>query len=53
MLQWDATHPLVQELDHLGVAASAAEALRLPLDADGATVTDAARQACVRSNVNA
>jgi hypothetical protein len=48
MLQWDPTHPLVAELDHLGVAASAADALRLPHDADAATVTNAAQQACVR-----
>ena len=48
MLQWDPTHPLVQELDHLGVAASPADALRLPLDADAATITNAAQQACVR-----
>jgi hypothetical protein len=49
VLQWDPTHPLVQELDHLGVASSPAEALRLPLDAGDAAITDAARQACVRS----
>lgn len=48
MLQWDPTHPLIQELDHLGVAASPAEALRLPLDADWPTIADAAQQACVR-----
>jgi energy-coupling factor transporter ATP-binding protein EcfA2 len=48
MLQWDPTHPLVQELDHLGVAATPAEALRLPLDADWATIANAAQQACVR-----
>jgi 50S ribosome-binding GTPase len=48
MLQWDPTHPLVQELDHLGVAATPAEALRLPLDADSATIANAAQQACVR-----
>ncbi|HME77198.1 MAG TPA: dynamin family protein [Mycobacterium sp.] len=47
MLQWDPTHPLVQELDHLGVAATPAEALRLPLDADSATINNAAQQACV------
>jgi 50S ribosome-binding GTPase len=47
MLQWDPTHPLVQELDHLGVAATPAEALRLPLDAEPATITNAAQQACV------
>jgi len=48
MLQWDPTHPLVQELDHLGVAGSPAEALRLPVDADHPAVTNAAQQACVR-----
>lgn len=48
MLQWDTTHPLVQELDHLGVAVSPADALRLPLDADAPTVANAAQQACVR-----
>jgi hypothetical protein len=47
MLQWDPTHPLVQELDHLGVAATPAQALRLPLDADAPTITNAAQQACV------
>jgi hypothetical protein len=48
MLRWDPTHPLVQELDHLGVATTPAEALRLPADADVTAVINAARQACVR-----
>ena len=48
MLQWDPTHPLVEELDHLGVAGTPAEALRLPADAEPATVVNAAQQACLR-----
>ncbi len=48
MLRWDPTHPLVQELDHLGVSATPAQRLRLPAGADGAAINDAARQACVR-----
>jgi energy-coupling factor transporter ATP-binding protein EcfA2 len=48
MLRWDPTHPLVEELDHLGVAATPAEALRLPPDAEAPTVVDAAQRACLR-----
>jgi hypothetical protein len=48
MLRWDPTHPLVQELDHLGVAATAAERLRLPADAADTTIINAAQQACLR-----
>ena len=48
MLRWDPTHPLVEELDHLGVAATPAEALRLPPDAEAATIVNAAQQACLR-----
>jgi hypothetical protein len=48
MLRWDPTHPLVQELDHFGVATTSAEALRLPADADVTAVIHAARLACVR-----
>jgi hypothetical protein len=48
MLQWDPTHPLVEELDHLSVSATPAEGLRLPPGADHATINDAAQRACLR-----
>jgi hypothetical protein len=48
VLQWDPTHPLVQELDHLSVAASPAETLRLAATADQAAISNAAQQACMR-----
>jgi hypothetical protein len=48
MLQWDPTHPLVEELDHLSVSATPAEGLRLPPGADQATINDAAQRACLR-----
>jgi hypothetical protein len=48
MLQWDPTHPLVEELDHLSVSTTPAEAVRLPPDADQATINDAAQRACLR-----
>jgi hypothetical protein len=48
MLRWDPTHPLVEELDHLGVSATRAEALRLPAEAEPATIVNAAQQACLR-----
>jgi hypothetical protein len=48
MLQWDPTHPLVEELAHLSVSATPAEGLRLPPGADQATINDAAQRACLR-----
>lgn len=48
MLSWDATHPLVTELDHVGVAQSTTELLLVPADADEASITKAAQQACLR-----
>jgi 50S ribosome-binding GTPase len=48
MLQRDPTHPLVEELDHLSLSTSPAQALRLPAGADQATIDNAARQACTR-----
>jgi hypothetical protein len=39
---------LVEELDHVSVSATPAEAVRLPPGADQATINDAAQRACLR-----
>jgi hypothetical protein len=48
MMAWDPTHPLVQRLDDLSVAATRAERLGLPEDTDEAMLSVAAREACVQ-----
>jgi hypothetical protein len=48
MMAWDPTHPLVQRLDDLSVAATRAERLGLPEGTDEATLSAAAREACMQ-----